>query len=588
MKLSVIIPCYKFEKYIEECINSILKQIVNFDYEILIRDDGSLDDTVKIINSKYSHIKNLRVLDSNDNVGVSLNPVLLYKETVGSYVFYLDGDDYLTDENYLQRAVDFLDSNKEYSVYSSGYRYCENDYIFPQNVWMRGVKKIVNLKDLLDQNYISFARVFRKINFSNYENFLQSPYPDWNFNFQFLKHGLGYCDENFCVGIYRLKQDSVFSKKTDEEKSKTNEMIKSRLKIEYDSFIKSQVKTITILDSYVHNQSIKNKLSNFVNWLIEDDHEICLISNTIIEKEILGRVKFYIYDSRNQLFDKKYTNLPYLDVYKTLNQNLEVHDISFSLQRHGLSVLINLFNVLKFAKEQGYTHFQRFEVDSFFGKKSREFVKEIPLMCKLNNKKGLFYYNHNNNPPDISFHYFYCEIDYFLRKIKNIKCEQDYIDYLKEFYGSIDFKIVETFIYDHLVKNKDNEIFEKNGTQMFIDFEDVIWNTESSISNFEKKYDGCVTRLYKNKIYNDETKEFVFDGNYTLLSYSYVNRVTERKIIVILENNDILEFTQKTICDGNWHFHNLSSNIKEIKVFENEKLLYSENKNECVSYIVYK
>jgi len=589
MKLSVIIPCYKFEKYIEECINSILIQKVNFEYEILVRDDGSNDKTVEIIQSKFQNVKNLRVLDSSTNIGVCINPVLLYKESIGEYIFYIDGDDYLTDENHIQRAVDFLEKNKEYVVYSSGYRYKDNDYIHPQNKWMCGTKKVVELKDLLEQNYISFARVFRKINFSNFDNFENSPYPDWNFNFQLLKHGLGYCDDSFCVGIYRLNENSVFSKKSDQEKNLTNNIIKNRLKLEYELLIKkSKMKVISIVDCFIHNQSIKNKLIQTLNWLNEDKHNILLISNIIIDKEILEKVDFYIFDKRNQLFEEKYTNIPYLDTFKTLDSNLEIHDISFNLQRHGLSVLINLFSALTFAKHQGYTHFQRFEVDDLYGLKSRNFIKDIPNLCDSNDRKGLFYYNYNNCPPDLSFHFFYCEIDYFLEKIKNIKCEKDYINYLNEIYGNKDFKIVEVFLYDYFKKNGDVEIFKKPGFTMKTDFSDTIWNTESSVSSIENKFKKCVTKLYKNKIYNKSNDEFIFNGEYTLLTFSYTPKNVERKIVVLFENDDKMEIYHKTVCEGFWQFHNLPSNIKSIYVYENDILLCIESKDDCHSYVVYR
>ena len=58
--VSVICITYNHEKYIRECLDSILKQKVNFNYELIIHDDASSDNTVNIINEykeKYKIIK---------------------------------------------------------------------------------------------------------------------------------------------------------------------------------------------------------------------------------------------------------------------------------------------------------------------------------------------------------------------------------------------------------------------------------------------------------------------------------------------------------------------------------------------------
>ena len=66
MKLSVIIPCYNFENYIEECVFSVLKQITDFDFEIIVADDSSNDKSLSIIENikdeKIRIIKNKNII----------------------------------------------------------------------------------------------------------------------------------------------------------------------------------------------------------------------------------------------------------------------------------------------------------------------------------------------------------------------------------------------------------------------------------------------------------------------------------------------------------------------------------------------
>ena len=60
MKLTIIIPCYNFEKYVKTCVDSILNQKLNFDFEVLIHDDQSTDKTFEVIKQLYSNKSNIK------------------------------------------------------------------------------------------------------------------------------------------------------------------------------------------------------------------------------------------------------------------------------------------------------------------------------------------------------------------------------------------------------------------------------------------------------------------------------------------------------------------------------------------------
>ena len=102
-----------------------------------------------------------------------------------------------------------------------------------------------------------------------------------------------------------------------------NNIIKSELKKRYARF---QHKVITIVDSFVYNDSIRSKLLNTINWMKEDGHEVLLVSNTMVDKEILKYVKFYLYDSRNQLFQEKYEDVGLVDFWKCFVDGFYIHD----------------------------------------------------------------------------------------------------------------------------------------------------------------------------------------------------------------------------------------------------------------------
>lgn len=95
-KLSILIPAYNVENYIEECINSVLD--LNINYEIIIINDGSTDNTKKILKQykTYNYIK----IINQDNMGISITRNNLLKEAKGQYIFFLDSDDYINKEKF--------------------------------------------------------------------------------------------------------------------------------------------------------------------------------------------------------------------------------------------------------------------------------------------------------------------------------------------------------------------------------------------------------------------------------------------------------------------------------------------------------
>lgn len=113
--LSVIVAVYNHEKYIEQAINSILKQKVTFNMEVLIGEDCSTDDSRKILNKIEKNCPEyFKFFYRQRNYGPSENFKDLYHRMQGKYFIVLEGDDYWTYEYKLQKQVEFLENNKEY------------------------------------------------------------------------------------------------------------------------------------------------------------------------------------------------------------------------------------------------------------------------------------------------------------------------------------------------------------------------------------------------------------------------------------------------------------------------------------------
>jgi glycosyltransferase involved in cell wall biosynthesis len=118
MIVSVIVLTYMHEEYILNALNSIRNQKVNFQLEIVIINDASIDSTDNLISEWLIKEKDkfkIKYFNNIKNVGMSKNFLKALSETTGKYVAILDGDDYWTDQYKLQKQVDFLENHPEYS-----------------------------------------------------------------------------------------------------------------------------------------------------------------------------------------------------------------------------------------------------------------------------------------------------------------------------------------------------------------------------------------------------------------------------------------------------------------------------------------
>lgn len=89
--ISIIIPVYNTEKYVEKCIHSIVNEMKNID-QLIIIDDGSTDSSASIC-EKY--ICNNVSLITNDNHGVSFSRNMGINLAQNEYIMFVDSDDYL-------------------------------------------------------------------------------------------------------------------------------------------------------------------------------------------------------------------------------------------------------------------------------------------------------------------------------------------------------------------------------------------------------------------------------------------------------------------------------------------------------------
>ncbi|MBR5964558.1 MAG: glycosyltransferase family 2 protein [Treponema sp.] len=117
-RLTVIMPTFNKEKYISQALDSVLMQETNYIYQVIVADDCSSDKTISIVKSyQQKHPNKIQLLESPKNQKLYKNILRAYEITKTDYFTVLDPDDYWTDAKKIQKALDFLEANKEFTLY---------------------------------------------------------------------------------------------------------------------------------------------------------------------------------------------------------------------------------------------------------------------------------------------------------------------------------------------------------------------------------------------------------------------------------------------------------------------------------------
>lgn len=122
--VSVIVITYNQEKYIKDCLDSIVNQSVDFSVELIIADDASIDKTRKIcLEYQKKYPECVKLVFNEVNLGLIKNYLNVLSYCKGKYIAQVAGDDYWCDINKLAIQKKFLDENVEIGlVYTDSYR----------------------------------------------------------------------------------------------------------------------------------------------------------------------------------------------------------------------------------------------------------------------------------------------------------------------------------------------------------------------------------------------------------------------------------------------------------------------------------
>lgn len=254
-----MVVTYNHEKYIRQALDSILMQQVDFDYEIVIGEDYSVDGTREIvIEYKKRYPDKIKLLFKNYNIGAGANFLRTFETCSGDYIAYLDGDDFWSAADKLQKQVDYLDKSPGIALCFHAVQVLSeidqsSSYIYTMPVG----QTVFALRDLLEGNFIpSCTTVFKKGLFGKFPDwYFQLGQGDWSLHLLNAQHGnIGYIDE--VMASYRSHSGGgwtgMASLEREESIIATYEAFNSHLKFCYDSLICSRMAEhyFDLLDRY--------------------------------------------------------------------------------------------------------------------------------------------------------------------------------------------------------------------------------------------------------------------------------------------------------------------------------------------------
>ena len=209
-EVSVLVPVYNVEKYIEKCIQSILEQSFK-DFELIVVDDASLDGSMDIVSKYADQDKRIRIIRKAHNEGLMSARQTGYLNAVGKYIIFCDSDDYLP-----KNSIEILYN----SIANTFFDIVFADYIrkdrYGERIFKRTSTEFSTIEDVLKglvtrkiKTYLWGCIFDSRLFVNNYQTIKkQTINEDFILLTQILNHckRVKFVDE--CVYVYRVNTDS--------------------------------------------------------------------------------------------------------------------------------------------------------------------------------------------------------------------------------------------------------------------------------------------------------------------------------------------------------------------------------------------
>ena len=215
LTVTVLVMTYNHASFIVQALDGILMQEVAFNYEIVISEDDSTDGTQEIvIHYQKRYPDKIRLLLSEKNIRSNEIVVRGINAARGQYIALLDGDDYWTAADKLQKQVNFLENHPECALCFHNAKVIHNDEDRKPWNWNSPDQKVIsNLEDIWMGNFIATcSTMFRRGLVGRIPQWYIPMFPitDWPLHILNAERGkIGYINE--IMGVYRYHKGGLYS-----------------------------------------------------------------------------------------------------------------------------------------------------------------------------------------------------------------------------------------------------------------------------------------------------------------------------------------------------------------------------------------
>lgn len=284
--VDINLVAYNHEKFIARAIESVLEQQTDFDYRLIIGDDCSTDNTQSIIRDyAQQYPERIRLLFASEHRGIHTKDrvgIEVFRLSTAKYVAFLDGDDYWSDPNKLQRQVDFLERHPECSVcFHNAEMFYDDGSKPPTNLRPADQKEISTMEDVLGGMVpLPCTVMFHSNLLVLSDDFYKVTNADWMMFALLAEHGhIGYIDK--VMAAYRMHPGGMWSRLSAKQQLKehinTYKTINKHLNFRYNQLISAKIAEFktqharSCLGQY-HEVIKKGELKTALRLLMEATH----------------------------------------------------------------------------------------------------------------------------------------------------------------------------------------------------------------------------------------------------------------------------------------------------------------------------
>lgn len=335
-KISIIIPIYNVEKYLDKCIDSALKQTYT-NLEIILVNDGSKDNGLDIC-KKYESMDNRVVLIDKANAGVWLARYDGIKKATGSYISFMDADDYI-EKDYIEKLY-FKAKENDYDIVACGFKRIDDETgkVFSTEMNSFGslvIEKNKNFEEVISVNTSLWNKLYKRELFNNLPDLKTKPkvLEDMMFLILVYQYANKIAFVNDLLYNYIVREKSAIST------------------IKQSDILTTEKAMLEIKDIYMKNNPSKelvNVFSSmvFLHFGISLTFRLSYDKNVNLKKE-LSEIKHFINSNFKDWKKSKYLKLSYILSKKSKNLKLGIMKKVYDFNMFRLFLVVYKFMIDK-------------------------------------------------------------------------------------------------------------------------------------------------------------------------------------------------------------------------------------------------